>query len=200
LPWTVKRLYRGVKRLPMPSRKKMQKPAPPANDGGPPYISAFLRLTYQTTRARLFKALLERGFTDLNPALLNVFVYPAPDGVRPTEVADRLNMTKQALNYLLGQLESLGYMERRTGQDGRRLVFLTRRGWRVFETQWEELRALETEWSATLGARRFQDLKSALRQLCSSGGQSQSRIPTDEAVAGAPSANSARRPRTSMRP
>jgi hypothetical protein len=48
-------------------------------------------------------------------------------------------------------------------------VFLTRRGWQVFETQWEALRALEDEWSAVLGARKFEDLKSTLRQLSSDG-------------------------------
>jgi DNA-binding MarR family transcriptional regulator len=131
------------------------------------YIGALLRRTYQVTRKRTFTALMERGFTDLNPALLNVFVYPPPDGVRPTELADRLNMTKQALNYLIGQLELLGYLERRAGSGSRRLVFLTRRGWQVFETQWETLQAIEHEWSATLGAKRFDELMETLRQLSS---------------------------------
>ena len=35
-------------------------------------------------------------------------VYPHPDGVRPNDLAERINMTKQATNYLLGQLEALG--------------------------------------------------------------------------------------------
>jgi DNA-binding MarR family transcriptional regulator len=147
-------------------QKKDRRPALAANHRrGPPYIGALLRVTYQLTRRRLFEALMEKGLTDLNPALLNVLVYPPPDGVRPTELADRLNMTKQALNYLLGQLESLGYIERRTGSGSRRLVFLTRRGWQVFETHWEALRRLEDEWSDTLGTRKFRDLMDALRQL-----------------------------------
>jgi DNA-binding MarR family transcriptional regulator len=151
-------------------QKNVRKHEPNADDRRrPPYIGAFLRLTYQATRGRLFKALTERGFTDLNPALLNVFVYPPPDGVRPTELAERLNMSKQALNYLLGQLESLGYVKRRAGKGAQRLVFLTRRGWQVFETQWEALQALEDEWSTRLGARKFEALKNTLRQLSSSG-------------------------------
>jgi DNA-binding MarR family transcriptional regulator len=147
---------------------KDRKFSPDGKDrGGRLYVGALLRRTYQATRERTFKALMERGMTDLNPALLNVFVYPPPDGVRPTELADRLNMTKQALNYLLGQLESLGYIERRTGRGSRRLVFLTRRGWQVFETQWETLQTIENEWSAILGAKRFDELMDALRQLSS---------------------------------
>jgi len=152
-------------------QENVRKPAPTAKGRHrPPYISAFLRLSYQATRRRLFNVLMARGFTDLNPALLNVFVYPPPDGVRPTELADRLSMSKQALNYLLGQLESLGYVQRRAGKGAQRLVLLTRRGWQVFETQWEELQAREDEWSTILGARKFEDLKDTLRQLSSDSG------------------------------
>jgi DNA-binding MarR family transcriptional regulator len=124
-------------------------------------------MTYRATRVRTLEALIERGMADLNPALLAVFVYPPPDGVRPTELADRLNMTKQALNYLLGQLEALGYIERRTGEGSRRLVFLTRRGWKVFETQWETMYNLENEWSAIIGVKKFDEMMDALRQLSS---------------------------------
>lgn len=125
-------------------------------------------MTYQVTRRRWVKALMEHGFTDLNQAHLIVFQYPPPDGVRPTDLADRAYMTKQAMNYLLGQLESLGYVERRAEKGRRRrLVFLTRRGWQVFETQWATLQQLEAEWAAILGKKRFNEFMSALRQLSS---------------------------------
>src|SRR5881397_133078 len=81
---------------------------------GCPPIGTMMRLTYQMGRRRQLDALMERGFTDLNPSLLNVFAYPPPDGVRPSELAERTHMTKQAMNYLLGQLEALGYVERRS--------------------------------------------------------------------------------------
>ena len=149
-------------------QENVRKSGPKANDRhGPPYIGAFLRLTYQAARSRVLEALADRDFTDLNPALLSVFVYPPPDGVRPSELADRLNMSKQALNYLLGQLETLGYVKRRAGEGNQRRVFLTRRGWQVFEIQWDALRALEGEWSTILGARKFEELKNMLRQLSS---------------------------------
>ena len=185
--------------------KKGRKLSPAANDRrGPPYVGALLRMTYEVARRRVFKALMERGLTDLNPALLNVFVYPPPDGVGPTELADRLNMTKQALNYLLGQLEALGYIERRVGKGSRRLVFLTRRGWQIFETHWEALRALEDEWSAILGAREFEDFVDALRRLSSSGSdESRARIFDGDAVPSSAEipktvANSARRLRKNV--
>src|SRR6476659_2392201 len=79
-----------------------------------PQTGALLRMAYQVTRKHQLEALKKGGFGDLNQALLNVMVYPHPDGVRPSDLAERINMTKQATNYLLGQLEALGYIERKT--------------------------------------------------------------------------------------
>ena len=75
-------------------------------------------------------------------------------------------MTKQAMNYLIGELEKLGYMERRSdASGGRRLVYLTRRGWQVFEAIWTAQKQLQKEWAAELGKKRFDDFMSALRRL-----------------------------------
>jgi DNA-binding MarR family transcriptional regulator len=131
-----------------------------------PYVGALLRVTYQVTRQRAFKLLEERGFTDLNQALLSVFIFPPPDGVRPTDLAKRTGTTKQAMNYLLSQLESLGYMERQSDETGgRRSVYMTRRGWLVFDAIWTAQRQVEEEWAALLGKRRFDEFMSVLRQL-----------------------------------
>jgi DNA-binding MarR family transcriptional regulator len=124
-----------------------------------------LRLTYQAARERQLRAQAHRGFSDLNQALLSVLVYPPPDGVRPSELAERTNMTKQAINYLLGQLETLGYVERRAINGRRRLIYLTKRGWDVFETQWTAMRQLEHEWAKRVGRKRFDDFLSVLREL-----------------------------------
>src|SRR5215831_1350712 len=130
-----------------------------------PYVGALLRLTYQVTRERQLQAQARHGFSDLNQALLSVLVYPPPDGVRPGDLAERTNMTKQAINYLLGQLEKLGYVERKAVTGRRRLIYLTKRGWEVFETQWAAMRQLEEEWSKRVGQKRFEDFLSVLREL-----------------------------------
>jgi DNA-binding MarR family transcriptional regulator len=131
-----------------------------------PYVGALLRISYQVSRERSLQALMERGFTDLNLALLSAFFYPPPDGVRPIDLAENANMTKQAMNYLVSQLEDLGYMERHAEKaGGRRLVYLTRRGWLVFETIWATQLQLQTEWAAKLGEKRFREFMNTLRQL-----------------------------------
>jgi DNA-binding MarR family transcriptional regulator len=125
-------------------------------------------MAYEATRQRVLKALVERGFADLNPAHLVVFQYPPPDGIRPTDLAERTSMSKQAVNHLLGELESLGYIERRADRGSvRRLVFLSRRGWEICETQWTVMQDIETELSAALGRKAFGEFMKALRHLSS---------------------------------
>ena len=133
-----------------------------------PTAGALLRMTYQGIRERQLAALIEKGFDDLNQPLLNVFLYPPPDRMRPSELAERASMTKQAMNYLLGQLEARGYIERRVERgSSRRLVFLTNRGWQVRETILAVVTEVEAEWASVLGQRRFDEFMSTLRQLWS---------------------------------
>src|SRR5512142_1549633 len=96
----------------------------------PPLIGALLRVPFETVRDRMLAGLHERGFTDLVAAHLDVFQYPGPENQRPLQLATQTRMTKQALNYLLGQLEQLGYLVREPDKDDQRSkrIHLTRRG------------------------------------------------------------------------
>ncbi len=125
-------------------------------------------MSYQVARQKQLEVQFEHGFTDLTQAHLNVLVYPPPDRIRPTELAERCFMTKQAMNYLLGELEARGYLERRS-EEGRRsvLVYLTRRGWRFFETQWIAMKQLEDQWSAIYGKKQFNQFLQILRHISS---------------------------------
>jgi hypothetical protein len=46
-------------------------------------------------------------------------------------------------------------------------VYLTERGWEVYETQWEAMQKLEDEWSAIVGRKKFEDFMEVLRLLAS---------------------------------
>jgi DNA-binding MarR family transcriptional regulator len=132
-----------------------------------PLIGALLRIPWEDVRRRMLERLHERGFDDLDHAHLSVFLYPGPEGARPSELAARLRISKQALNYLLGELERLGYLERRPDPDDQRSrrVALTRRGNRVVRTIRDAVAEIETEWSSRLGAKRFEQLRGLLQEL-----------------------------------
>jgi DNA-binding MarR family transcriptional regulator len=118
-------------------------------------------------RERMLAALHERGFTDIVPAHLAVLRWPGPQGRRPSELADQVGMTRQATNYLLGQLEELRYLERRPDPDDQRSrrVHLTPRGREVAETMRDAVSAVEAEWRDLLGAEDFRSLTTLLVRL-----------------------------------
>src|SRR6266542_6437892 len=134
--------------------------AVPARPFGPPLIGALLRIPWEAVQRHMLEQLHERGFDDLDAAHLNVFQYPGPQGARPTELAGRLRISKQALNYLLRELERLGYLERRPDPDDLRSkrVTLTRRGTAAIHVIREAVAELETAWVQKLGPERFSEL------------------------------------------
>jgi DNA-binding MarR family transcriptional regulator len=107
------------------------------------------------------------GFSELRLPHMAVLQYPGPNGCRPQELARRAGMSKQAMNQLLRTLKRLGYVTRRNeGDDGRaRTVHFTKRGEAVWTRMWKILEDIEAEWASALGQRRFDQLKSLLRDL-----------------------------------
>lgn len=134
---------------------------------GPPLIGALLRMPWEVVQQHMLQRLHERGFDDLDAAHLNVFQYPGPQGARPTELATRLRVSKQALNYLLGELERLGYIERRLDSDDLRSkrVSLTPRGVSAIHVIRDAVAELEATWAQRLGPKRFAQLRNLLLDL-----------------------------------
>ena len=134
---------------------------------GPPLIGALLRMPWETVSQRMLERLHERGFDDLDTAHLNVFQYPGPQGARPSDLASRLRISKQALNYLLGELERLGYLERRPDPDDQRSkrIALTSRGVGAVSVIREAVEETEAAWSERLGPKRFAQLRRLLVDL-----------------------------------
>ena len=115
----------------------------------------------------MLERLHSHGFDDLDAAHLNVFQYPGPQGARPSELAARLRISKQALNYLLGELERLDYLERRpdpTDLRSKRVV-LTQRGTTAIGVIREAVGEVEADWAERLGPKRFDVLRDLLLEL-----------------------------------
>jgi DNA-binding MarR family transcriptional regulator len=78
-----------------------------------------------------------------------------------------MRITKQALNYLLGDLERRGYIERRPDPDDRRSrrIALTDRGRSLIPVIRSAVADTEREWAAALGEARFAQLRELLVEL-----------------------------------
>ena len=134
---------------------------------GTPLIGALLRMPWEAVQRHMLERLHERGFDDFDAAYLNVFQYPGPQGARPSELAARLRISKQALNYLLGELERLGYLKRRPDPDDLRSkrVSLTPRGASAITVIREAVAEMELTWAQQLGPKRFAQLRTLLLDL-----------------------------------
>lgn len=140
------------------SSAREQQPAPP------PLIGALLRAPWEAVQRHMLERLHERGFADFDAAYLNVFQYPGPQGAKPSELAARLRISKQALNHLLGQLEKLGYLERRPDPDDLRSkrIALTARGKSAVRVIREAVAEIEAFWAQQLGSTRLAELRQLL--------------------------------------
>src|SRR5829696_2751531 len=116
----------------------------------PPAIGALLRLAWQAVRDRIYEGVLEAGYTDLSRAHVLLFRWPTIDGLRPSELAARNQLSRQSINDLLSDLEKRGYLERTLDpKDGRaRIVRLT-----------------ESEWARAIGEARFDEFRDTLCEL-----------------------------------
>jgi len=132
-----------------------------------PLIGALLRLPAQAIHRRLIADLNDAGFDDLRLPHMPVLSYPGPDGYRPSELAERAGMSKQAMNQLLQSLEQLGYIRRASdAEDGRaRVVYFTERGKAAWDKELEILAAIENDYRATLGDEDFDRLKKLLTDV-----------------------------------
>ena len=132
-----------------------------------PYVGAMMRVAWQWVRDQLYAGVVAAGYDDLNAAHVALWRHPGIDGLRPSQLADHVGITKQSVNDLLGHLERRGYLERVTDPaDGRaRVIRLTSKGRRLEETIYAEAGAAQLQIAEILGPRRFAQLHSTLELL-----------------------------------
>jgi DNA-binding MarR family transcriptional regulator len=133
----------------------------------PPAIGALLRLAWQAVRDRIYEGVLAAGYTDLSRAHVLLFRWPTIDGLRPSELAARNQLSRQSINDLLSDLEKRGYLERTLDPtDGRaRIVRLTERGWDLTQVISDMSFASERDWAEVIGESRFDEFRSTLSEL-----------------------------------
>jgi DNA-binding MarR family transcriptional regulator len=116
---------------------------------------------------RVLAGLHDAGFTDLVPAHFPVLRYPGPENRRPSELAAEARMTKQAMNYLLGQMQQLGYLTRDDDPEDQRFkrVHLTERGRAAAQAMRETVAEIEAELEMEMGPAQFDQLRQLLIEL-----------------------------------
>jgi DNA-binding MarR family transcriptional regulator len=129
-----------------------------------PFVGALMLVGWQWVRERVYEGVRAAGYDDLNPAHVGLVRYPTMHGLRPVEIASRMQITKQSVHELLGHMEQRGYLVRAEDPSDRRarVVQLTPKGRRLEREVRAQAAAAEAHIAALLGDRRFRQLREAL--------------------------------------
>lgn len=137
------------------------------SDDLPPKVGALLRMAWQQLQAELYERLRAAGFDDLREPHRALLRYPGIDGVRPSELAGTLGLSRQAVNDLLRDVEALGYARMEPDpNDGRaRIIRYTERGWGLLHEGSRISEEIGERWAAEIGPDSFAVMLDALRRI-----------------------------------
>lgn len=131
-------------------------------------LALLLRDPFLTINTRLHQHLDTVGFADIRLAHGTVMQHLRLDaGTRLTDIAERAQLTKQTIGYLVDDLEALGYVERVPDPaDARaRLIRYTARGREARRNAGEAIKAIEAQWASKIGKRKMEQLRALLEEL-----------------------------------
>ena len=141
----------------MPTRR-------PPSPGLGPLLFDCARLLDEVAQAEVNR---EAGARVLTPALVRLLPHLSTDGIRPTELARRVEVSKQAVGQALGDLEGRGFVEIVPDpDDGRaRLVRLTPAGLAAFDHGRGVLAFYEAALAARVGQSRIDAVRDTLGRV-----------------------------------
>ena len=130
-------------------------------------IGLLLRNGVSAVDAEVKAALAEQGFDEIEPGHHTLLRYLGEDGARPSELAARAGITRQAVTKTLNDLERVGLVEREPdAADGRAVVVrYTPRGLAALQVARTRGKQLERRFAAQVGAQRWQTVREVLEAL-----------------------------------
>jgi DNA-binding MarR family transcriptional regulator len=133
----------------------------------PTNLAVLMREAFVALNDVVIARLTERGHAEVRSAHGAVFQYLDDTGTTVSVLAERAQMTKQAMAELVRHLEIHGYVTREPDPDDRRakLVTPTARGREVIIIAQELVPELEGRVSNVLGANRMQALRHDLEAI-----------------------------------
>jgi DNA-binding MarR family transcriptional regulator len=130
-------------------------------------IPGLLQLTHDVFERELYPALAAAGYGDLRPGHGCVFGTITPEGARLTVLAERAQLTKQAVGEVVSELEQRGYVERVPDPDDRRakIIRLTDRGEAAWKFGHSRIDAMRRRWEERYGKDRVDTMVDVLQQI-----------------------------------
>src|SRR4051812_30072358 len=130
-------------------------------------LPGLLELTHDVFVRELYPRINAAGYADLRPGHGCVFGTITPEGDRLTVLAERANLTKQAVGEAVSELEQAGYVERVPDpDDGRaKIIRLTERGEAAWNLGWSILNEVRERWAERYGKERVDTMIELLHDI-----------------------------------
>jgi DNA-binding MarR family transcriptional regulator len=133
----------------------------------PENLAILLREPFRAMSDELMRELAARGHPEVRFAHGSVFQFLDDDGTRVGVLAERAQVSKQAMAQLVAHLEEHGYVERIPDPHDRRarLVRATERGREVFDIARAVVADVDTRLRQRLGDAKVTQLRTLLQEL-----------------------------------
>ena len=128
-------------------------------------LGRLLREFSKDFERRIWEALANRGYPDIRPAHSAVFANLGMGAVRVTELAERAQVTQQAMGKMLKELERMGYVTRNidTGDKRAKEIALTERGVHLAEDSLQVVDEVRQFYALKIGGEQLDQLEGSLR-------------------------------------
>jgi DNA-binding MarR family transcriptional regulator len=135
-----------------------------------PTVPALVNLVAASGAPRLRAAFAAAGLDGIRPAQAVALVPLATGGLHASDLADRLNVSRQAVAQAIAGLERHGYVTRVADPvDARaRIIEITPRGRQALGVMRSNALASEKRWEQALGSKRLGELRETLEMLLAS--------------------------------
>jgi DNA-binding MarR family transcriptional regulator len=130
-------------------------------------LSHLLLEAFRSLDREIEAALEDRGAGELRPSQAMALILVERAGSRLSDMAQRANITKQAMMQLVDSLQEMGCVRRvPDAEDSRaKMVRLTARGLRLRASSRKSIQAVESRVRRRLGDRRYEGLRGALAEV-----------------------------------
>jgi DNA-binding MarR family transcriptional regulator len=129
-------------------------------------ISALLMALAKDFETRGIDKCHQRGHTQIRRSHSALVSHLGQDAVRLTELADRANVSQQAMGKLVKEMESAGYVQRKVDNSDKRakIISLTPQGEQLLSDVLEIVDEILAEYAAAMGAEGITELEQSLLQ------------------------------------
>lgn len=127
-----------------------------------------LRLLFEFSKdfeRRTLKLLQQRGHEQIRPSHSVLFSNLGLGAVRVTELAERAQVTQQAMGKMLKEVERLGYIERAIDQNDKRAkeIRLTKKGVQLVKDSMQVVEEVRNYYAELIGPQELDQLEANLR-------------------------------------